>query len=95
MKTGPTAIFGAFLLIAMLVFLPLRLVLGMAGVGEEGLTARAVEGSVWMGRLRDARFGDVPLGDLNAHVSPWPLLIGRARVELDTRGDTPARSLHG
>lgn len=95
LTTARSALFGALLFAALLIFLPLRLVLGIAGVGDAGLTARAAVGSVWAGRLRDARFGDVPLGDLDAHLSPWPLILGRARIELDSNADTPARVLHG
>jgi general secretion pathway protein N len=93
--TTPAALFGALLVAALVAFLPLRLVLGVAGIDQAGLTARAAQGSVWMGRLRDARVGDVALGDLDARLAPWPLLLGRARMELDSDGDTPARSLHG
>jgi general secretion pathway protein N len=95
LTTARPALFGALLFAALLVFLPLRLVLGVAAVGDAGLTARAAEGSVWAGKLRDVRFGDVALGDLDAHLSPWPLLLGRARIELDSDVDTPARAVHG
>ncbi len=95
LTTARPALFGALLFAALLAFLPLRLVLGMAGVGDAGLVARAAEGSVWAGKLRDVRLGDVALGDLDAHLSPWPLLLGRARIELDSEVDTPARAIHG
>lgn len=95
LRTGPTALFGAFLLAALLVFLPLRLVLGVAGLGEAGLTARAVRGTIWGGSLVEARFGDLSLGDLRAHLQPLPLLIGRARIELDGRAGDGPRPLHG
>ena len=95
LRTGRTALFGALLAISLLAFLPLRLVLGIAGVARSGLTARAAEGSVWAGRLRDARLGDIALGDLDARLSPWPLLLGRARIGLDSDVDTAARVIHG
>ena len=50
--------------------------------------------SAWP-ELRDVRFGDVALGDLDAHLSPWLLLLGRARIELDSDVDTPTRAVHG
>jgi general secretion pathway protein N len=83
LATGPTALFGALMLIALIVFLPMRLVLGWIGLGDQGFTARAVSGSVWDGRLNEARFGDLALGSLDARLSPFALLIGRARVSLD------------
>ncbi|MEG3085807.1 type II secretion system protein N [Sphingomonas sp. PB4P5] len=93
MTTGPGLLFAAAFVIALLAFLPMRLVLGWIGVGEQGLTARSVDGSVWWGSLTEARFGDLAVGDLRARVSPLHLLVGQARVTLD--GREKARALHG
>jgi len=82
LRTGPAALFGAALAVALLVFLPMRLVLGVVGLGEQGFSARSVGGSVWDGRLEDARFGTLPLGSLDASLSPFALLVGRARVHV-------------
>jgi general secretion pathway protein N len=83
LRTGPAALFGALMLVALIVFLPMRLVLGWAGLGDQGFSARTVSGSIWAGRLNEARFGDLALGSLDASVSPFALLIGRARIGLD------------
>lgn len=83
LATGPAALFGGLMLVALLVFLPMRLVLGWAGLGDQGFSARTVSGSIWDGRLNEARFGDLALGSLDASVSPFALLIGRARIALD------------
>lgn len=82
LRTGPVALFGAALVIALLIFLPMRLVLGIVGLGQQGFSARTVEGSVWDGRLNEARFGTLPLGSLDASLSPFALLLGRARVSV-------------
>ena len=95
LRTRPGVLFGAMLIAALLVFLPLRLVLGWVGIGDEGLTARRVTGTVWGGSMREATIGGVALGDLRARLSPWPLLIGRARIELEGRPDAAGRTLHG
>lgn len=92
LATGRRALFGAALAVALLLFVPLRAVLGWTGLGDAGLTARAVTGSLWSGRLVEARFGDVALGDLDARLAWWPLVLGRARLELDGEGERP---LHG
>lgn len=92
LATGRTALFGATLALCLLALVPLRLVLGMVGIGDLGLTARRVDGAVWAGRLIEARVGDVALGDTDARLAFLPLLVGRARVELDGRG---LRPLHG
>lgn len=83
LRTGPAALFGGLMLLALLVFLPMRLVLGWIGLGDQGFSARSVTGSVWDGRLEEARFGDLALGSLDASVSPLALLLGRARVAID------------
>lgn len=83
LRTGPAALFGALLFAALLLFLPMRLVLGWIGLGGEGFSARSVTGSVWDGRLEDAKFGDLALGSLDASLSPFALLLGRARVGID------------
>lgn len=88
-ETGPTALFGAIFIAALIVFLPLRLMLGWVGLGDLGLTARQVSGSVWFGELHEAQAGGFALGDLSAHVSPVQLLIGRARVDVAGEGSAP------
>jgi len=67
--------------------LPLRLAAGWVGLGEAGLSAREVRGSVWGGTLSEARIAGVPLGDLRAGLDPLPLLAGRARMNLERPGD--------
>lgn len=82
LATGRPALFGAFLVAALLVLLPLRAALGWFAVGDAGLTAREARGIVWSGRLVEAKLGTLALGDLDAGLSPFALLIGRARVAL-------------
>ncbi|MEG3175017.1 type II secretion system protein N [Sphingomonas sp. RB3P16] len=94
LRTGPVALFGAIFVVALLVLLPLRLVLGWFDLERTKLAAREVTGSVWFGGVREAQVGGIALGDLAAHLSPWPLLVGRARIELDTPTDAN-RALHG
>ncbi len=94
LTTRPAALFGAMLAVALLLFLPLRLALGLLDAGESGLTVRSAQGSVWAGSLTDAHLGQLALGDLKAGLSPWPLLLGRARIELDGR-EGVVRPFHG
>lgn len=95
LTTGPGVLFLAFFVAALLAFLPLRLALGWFGLAEQGMTAREVTGSIWAGHLREARFGQIALGDLSAGVSPLPLLVGRARVDLGGTAEPPAPRLSG
>lgn len=89
LRTRPAALFLALLLVALIVFLPMRLVLGFAA--PAGFSARAVSGTVWRGRLSEARVGSIALGDLRAGLSPFDLLIGRVRLRV--RGDSGADPL--
>lgn len=71
------------LLVAALMFMPLRAV-----IGGDGITARKVDGVIWDGSIRDLRVGQVPVGDVNARLHFLPLLLGRAKISL-SRGDAP------
>ena len=76
---------GAFAL-ALAVLLPMRLALGWFSLDRLGLSVREAQGSIWGGRLLDARLGEAPLGDLHARLDALPLLIGRARIALHRTG---------
>ncbi len=94
LTTRPVALFGGLAVLALLVFLPMRLVLGLVGLGEYGLSARVVRGPVWFGTLTEAKIGDLALGDINAGLAPLPLLLGRARLGISgaAQGDRPGLS---
>lgn len=68
-------IFVALLLVALVLTLPLAVVLP-----DRGLSARAVTGSIWSGRLRDAQVGRIALGDLDVAAHPFALLTGQMRA---------------
>lgn len=78
------------LLIATIIFMPLRTI-----IGGEGVSARKVEGFIWDGSIRDLRIGQLPIGDVNARLHFPPLLLARAEISL-SRGDAPfAPGVHG
>ena len=87
LRTRPMALFLALMAAALLVFLPMRLVLGWAA--PTGFSARTVSGTVWRGRLSEARVGTIALGDLQAGLSPLDLLIGRVRLRVRGTGTEP------
>lgn len=95
LATRPRVLFLAMFAVAVIAFLPLRLALGWGGLDARGFSARSVDGSLWSGRLTEARFGELALGDLDARVSPLSLLIGRARIVLAGRDADPERRLRG
>ncbi len=95
LQTRPAVLFGAMIVVALIIFLPMRLMLSLVGLGEYGLSARTVLGSVWYARLNEVHVGDLNLGDLNARLSPWQLLIGRARIDLIGAPHDDKPGLHG
>ena len=95
LTTGRAALFGAMLLVALIVFLPMRLVLGAVGAGDAGFAARHADGSVWAGSLSEASAAGLQLGDLSAALSPVQLFAGRARVNLASRESVAAHTFRG
>lgn len=89
------ALFGGMMLVALVVLFPMRLALGVFGLAGEGLSAREVTGSVWWGGLNEAQYGNVPLGDVGASLSPIQLFVGRARIDVWGREGTANASLSG
>jgi general secretion pathway protein N len=75
------------LLFSLAALLPLRFALGWLGYSDKGLAAREATGSVWLGALTEARFGTVALGDVGTRLRVLPLLIGRARLDLEQADD--------
>lgn len=74
------------LLFSLAALLPLRFALGWLH-GDKGLAAREATGSVWLGALTEARFGTTQLGDVSTRLRFLPLLIGRARLDLEQADD--------
>lgn len=79
-------LFAALLALALILTLPLRV-----AIGGSGLQAREASGSVWSGRLNEARLGPAALGDLDARLAFLPLLTARARVEVSRDSAGPDR----
>jgi general secretion pathway protein N len=67
---------------------PLGAALRWAGAERLGLSAAEATGAIWDGELRDARYGPLRLGDLEARLDPRALLAGRLR--LHTRSEAGA-----
>jgi general secretion pathway protein N len=63
-------------------FMPMRIALGLAGVERVGVTARDVRGSIWNGRIDQLMLGTTSLGPVRAALSPISLLMGRARFDV-------------
>lgn len=68
--------------LGLLIFLPMRMALGMANLERLGVAARDVRGTVWSGRIEQLMLGNMPLGSVRANLSPIALLMGRARFDI-------------
>ena len=70
---------------AFLVFLvaqaPARL--GPALLEDNGLRASGVSGTLWRGRAQSAVLGQLAISDLRWRLSPLPLLLGRAALDIE------------
>jgi general secretion pathway protein N len=86
-------LFGFALLLALVAMVPLRLIFAAVRPADLALSARAVTGSVWRGQLKGAAVAGLPLGDLNAGLSPFALLKGRASFALSSQNDPTARAI--
>jgi len=75
---------GLFLLVllaSVLALAPLGAALAWAGADRWGLSAEAAEGTIWSGRLRGARIGGLPLGEVELGLAPLSLLSGAWRLD--------------
>jgi general secretion pathway protein N len=70
-------IFGALLLVALILTVPLALVLP-----ERILSARAVSGTIWSGHLNEAAVGRLPVGDVDVGIAPLSLLSGSPQASV-------------
>ncbi|MET0248790.1 MAG: type II secretion system protein N [Sphingobium sp.] len=74
---------------ALILFLPLRIALGVAGLERMGVAARGVSGTIWSGHIDQLMFGVIPMGSVRAGLSPIALLTARARFDIARkRGQT-------
>lgn len=71
----------------LVLFFPLRLALDAADLTRLGLTARAVTGSVWDGRIGDLSLGRQGLGTFDVQLRPGPLLLGRTAMDFERRDE--------
>jgi len=76
-------------LFAMLALFPLRLAFNMLALQENGLAARAIHGSLWWGDIEQLTIGGVPLGNVEARLSPIQLFVGRARMDFSRQRGAP------
>lgn len=75
------------LLAALAVLFPMRLALSLLDLDRIGVSARSVSGSIWSSRLDDVAAAGIPIGTVEARLSPLQLLLGRARIDVKRPAD--------
>ena len=83
-------LFGAVFLLALLALLPMRTGMEWLGLSDRGMAARSAHGSVWNGQLIESQFGDAALGNVDAGLNLFPLMLGRPRVAVARSPDNAA-----
>jgi len=76
-------------LFASIALLPMRLAFNALALDRTGVTASAVHGTIWNGRIERLHVGRVDLGTMDASLSPMQLLLGRARLQLSRDNGAP------
>lgn len=72
----------ALFALGLLLFMPMRIALGLAGLERLGVAAREVRGTIWNGRIDQLMLGTMSLGSLRASLSPISLLMARVRFDV-------------
>lgn len=83
-------LFAAAFLLLLIAFAPLRWAMGRLGLEREGLAAAQVRGTIWAGRLTQASYRGLQLGDADVGLQLLPLLLGRTRLTVETGAGGPA-----
>ncbi len=77
----PRLLIAVLALVLLIALFPMRIAL--AGLGDNAVIGvREVEGSVWNGRLKGVTVGELVLGDFDASISPWRLIMLRGYVDV-------------
>ena len=84
MTRGRIFLFAGAFLLSLLLLMPLSVALSMFGLTDQGLSARAASGTVWSGKLVEARIGQIAVGDVAVRLKPLPLLVGRATIDMES-----------
>ena len=89
LPVGRTLLFLFLFLLALIALVPMRLGLGWLDLDERGVATREARGSVWNGELIEAELGKAQIGNVDAGLEFFPLLIGRTRLGMkrDARTD--------
>lgn len=78
----------AFLL-ALIATMPLRFLFMAVGAEDMGVAARSVRGPIWWGAAEDLQAGPIRIGTVDVLLSPFPLLLGRARFDISRKQGLP------
>ena len=69
-------------LVVAILMLPLSVAIAVAGLPRAGLASRAAAGTLWSGRLYEARIAGVPIGDTQVGLHVFPLFLARLETRI-------------
>lgn len=95
LSRGQRVLLAIAAVITLIVAMPLRLAIGIAGIDASGLTARFASGTIWSGRLDQARLGAFDIGTIRLRLKVLPLLGGRASFAVDREDGVGVLPLSG
>jgi general secretion pathway protein N len=85
---------AAAIVLALLMFAPLRFVVGVVGLDDAGISSRTASGLIWFGRLDQARAGKIDIGTLDVGLQPLGLALGQTNFDF-ARSDAAGEALSG
>jgi general secretion pathway protein N len=88
-------LFLAGLALALPATMPLSVAMAWAGAADRGFSAKAVQGSIWNGRLQSVSYRGMALGDAGARLDPRSLLTLSPRLDLTGARGTATLRLTG
>lgn len=87
------ALFAAIFALALVVMIPLSFALSAMDAARLGLSATRVSGSIWRGRLSQARLHRLALGDVGVRLDPLGLVLGVGRFHVTLTGRLQGRGV--
>lgn len=84
MRLPRWALVVVLLLAALVLLFPMRVALAMFVPDGSAFAVREVRGTIWRATLSEVQFAGAALGDVEASLAPLLLLLGRARIDVDS-----------
>ncbi len=85
----------ALFLVMLIIFMPMRWAVGALVDPKSSFSAAGADGTIWSGRLYEARLGKLAMGTLNVGIDPLAFLSGRTGFWFEQPAQPAAGGLSG